>query len=41
VTWFRIKAPHPDIHREAEVEQSAMPGIAPEAAGSSLPLEAR
>ena len=41
VTWFRIKAPHPDIHREAEVEQSAIPDIAPEAAGSSLPSEAR
>jgi multidrug efflux pump len=41
VTWFRIKAPHPDIHREAEGEQSAIPGTSPEAAGSSLPSEAR
>jgi hypothetical protein len=40
VIWFRIKAPHPDVVLDPVVEQSAIPGISPEAAGSSLPSEA-
>jgi multidrug efflux pump subunit AcrB len=41
VTWFRIKAPQPERHDETKVEQISSPQIAPEAAGSSLPSEAR
>jgi multidrug efflux pump subunit AcrB len=41
VIWFRIKAPHPDVVVGPVVEQSAIGDLSPEAAGSSLPSEAR
>jgi multidrug efflux pump subunit AcrB len=41
VTWFRIKTPHPDVVGDPAVEQSAIPDLSPEAAGCSLPSEAR
>ncbi|HET7237818.1 MAG TPA: efflux RND transporter permease subunit, partial [Terrimicrobiaceae bacterium] len=40
VTWFRIKAPHQDVHQETERGENAVAAGLPEGAGSGISSEA-